>query len=71
MESFFTEDFSFLFDNTSIAVLFLYLHLPSLNFCLLIIAVVVINFGLDCFTNSVLAYIHIPHVYCLFISLCW
>ena len=52
-------------------MLFLYLHLSSLNFCLLIIAVVVINFGLDCFTNSVLAYIHIPHIYCLFISLCW
>ena len=32
----------------------LYLHLSSLNLCLLITVVVVINFGLDCFTYSVL-----------------
>ena len=48
-----------------------YLHLSSLNLCLLITTVVVINFGLDCFTDYVLAYFLIPHIYCLFISLCW
>ena len=37
-------------------MLFLYLHLSSLNLCLLITTVVVINFGLDCFINSVLVY---------------
>ena len=47
------------------------LHLSSLNLYLLITTVVMVNFGLDCFTNFVLAYIHIPHIYCLFISLCW
>ena len=47
------------------------LHFSSLNLCLLITTVVVINFGLDCFTNSVLAYFHILHIHCLIISLCW
>ena len=35
-------------------MLSLCLHISFLNFCLLITTVVVINFGLDCFTNSVL-----------------
>ena len=52
-------------------MLSLCLHLSSLNLCLLIAAVVVINFGLDCFTNSVLAYFHISHIHCLIISFCW
>ena len=34
-------------------MLSLCLHLSSLNLCLLIIVVVVINYGLDCFINSV------------------
>ena len=34
-------------------------------------AMVVINFSLDCFTNSVLAYYHISHIHCLIINLCW
>jgi len=34
------------------------LHLSSLTLYLLITAVVVINFGLECFTNLGLAYIH-------------
>ena len=50
-------------------MLSLYLHLSSLNLCYLISAVVVILFCLDCFINSVLAYVHIPHIYCLIISL--
>ena len=45
------------------------LHLSSLNLCHLITAVVVINYGLDCFINSVLAYFHISHIHCLIISL--
>ena len=69
MERFFVEDFDFLFDN--IAMLSLCLHLFSPNLYLLITTVVVINFGLDCFTNYVLAYIHIPHIHCLIISMCW
>ena len=52
-------------------MLSLYLHLSSLNLCLLIAAVIVINFGLDCFTNSDLTYFHIPHKHCLIISLYW
>ena len=44
-------------------MLSLYLHLFSLNLCLLIIAVVVINYGLDCFINFVLAYFHILHIH--------
>ena len=39
-------------------MLSLYLHLSSLTLDLLIIVVVVINFGLECFTNLDLAYIH-------------
>ena len=36
-------------------MLSLCLHLSSLNLCLLITAVVVIDYGLDCFINFVLA----------------
>ena len=43
-------------------MLSLCLHLSSLNFCHLISAVVVILFGLDCFINSDLAYVHVPHI---------
>ena len=50
-------------------MLYLCLHLSSLNLYHLISAVVVILFGLDCFINSVLAYVHVPHIYCLIISL--
>ena len=32
---------------------------------------VVIIYGLDCFINFVLAYVHVPHIYCLIISLNW
>ena len=30
-----------------------------------------INYGLECVTCLGLAYIHIPYIYCLIISLCW
>ena len=43
-------------------MLSLCLHLSSLNFCHLISAVVVILFGLDCFINSDLAYVHVSHI---------
>ena len=39
-------------------VLSLYLHLSSLTLSLLIAAVFVINYGLECFTNLDIAYIH-------------
>ena len=68
-EKFFAEYFGFLFDNTSPGYLCVCISLPLLF--LLITTMVVINFGLECFTNSVLAYIYIPHIHCLFISLCW
>ena len=32
---------------------------------------VVIIYGLDCFINSILAYGHVPHIYCLIKSLNW
>ena len=67
-ERFDTEDFGFLFDNTSI-VLSLCLHLFSLNLCHLISAVDVILFGLDCSSILLYAYVHIPHISCLIISL--
>ena len=54
-ERFYAEDFGFLFDNTSIVVLSLYLHLSSLNLCHLISTADVILFGLDCFINFVLS----------------
>ena len=41
-------------------MLSLYLHLSSLNLYHLTSAVDVILFGLDCFINSVLAYVHVP-----------
>ena len=60
-ERFFTEFFGFLFDN--IAVLSLCLHLSSLTLYLLITAVFVINFGLECFTNLSSTYIyHSAHI---------
>ena len=40
-------------------MLSLCLHLSSLTLYLLIAVVVVINFGLECFTNLDLAYIHL------------
>ena len=43
-------------------MLSLCLHLSSLNFCHIISAMVVILFGLDCFINSDLAYVHVPHI---------
>ena len=52
-------------------MLFSCLHPSSLNLCHLIYAVVVILFGLDCFINSVSAYVHVPHIHCLIISLNW
>ena len=42
-----------------------------LNLYYLISAVDVILFGLDYVTNSVLAYLHFPHVHNLLISLNW
>ena len=53
------------------AMLSLYLHLSSLNLFHLIYVVVVILFALDCFINLVLAYVHIPYIHCLIISLNW
>ena len=50
-------------------VLSLCLHLSSLNLCHLIFAVDVILFGLDCLSILLYAYIHIPHINCLIISL--
>ena len=45
------------------------LHLSFPSLYLLITAVIVINYGLECVTCLRLAYIHILHIYCLFISL--
>ena len=69
LERFFAEYFGFLFDNTSPCYVCVHLHLSSLSLYLLITLVFVINFGLDCFINFVLAYFHIPHIHCLIISL--
>ena len=44
-------------------MLSLCLHLSSLNLYFLITAMVVINYGLDCFINFVLAYFHILHIH--------
>ena len=52
-------------------MLSLCLHLSSLSLYLLITAMIVINYGLECVTYLGLAYIHILHIYCLIISLCW
>ena len=55
------------------SVLSLYLHLSSLTLYLLIAAVFVINYGLECFTYMVIAYIqlsaHILFVYKLVLVL--
>ena len=50
-------------------VLSLCLHLTSLNLCHLMSAVDVILFGLDCLSILLYAYIYIPHINCLIISL--
>ena len=47
-------------------MLSLCLHLSSFNLCHLIFAVDVILFGLDYVINSVLAYLHFPHIHCFF-----
>ena len=60
---------SYSFTFHLIAVLFLCLHLSSFYLCHLIIDVVVIIYGLDCFINSVLVYFHFPQIHCLIISL--
>ena len=52
-------------------VLSLYLHLSSLNLFHLISIVDVILFGLDCLSILCLAYVHIPHINCLILSLNW
>ena len=59
-ERFFAEFFSFFFDNTSWCYLCVCFSLPTLF--LLIAAVFVINYGLECFANLGIAYIyHSPH----------
>ena len=50
-------------------VLSLCLHLSSLYLYHLIIAVIVIIYGLDCLSIRLLAYVHVPHIYCLTLSL--
>ena len=52
-------------------MLSLCLHLSSFSLYLLITAMIVINYGLECVTCLGLAYIHISHIYCLIISLYW
>ena len=52
-------------------MLSLCLHLSSLNLCHLISVVDVILFGLDCLSILLYAYVHIPHINCLIISLNW
>ena len=52
-------------------MLSLCLHLSFLNLCHLISAVDVILFGLDCLSILCLAYVHVPYIYCLIISLNW
>ena len=69
-ERFFAEYFSFLFDNISLCYLCVCIH-SSLSLYLLISAMIVINYDLECVANLGLAYIHIPQINCLFISLCW
>ena len=49
----------------------LMLYLSSLNLCHLISAMDVILFGLDCLSILLYAYVHIPHINCLIISLNW
>ena len=50
-------------------MLTLCLHFSSLYLCHLITAMVMIIYGLDCFINFVLAYVHVPHIDCLILSL--
>ena len=50
-------------------VLSLCLHLSSLNLFHLISAVDVILIGLDCLSIIFYAYVHIPHINCLTLSL--
>ena len=57
--------------STTHRVLSLCLHLSSLNLCYLISIVDVILFGLDCLSIMCLAYVHIPHINCLILSLNW
>ena len=52
-------------------MLSLCLHFSSLNLCHLISVMDVILFGLDYVINSVLVYLHFPHVLYLLISLNW
>ena len=58
-ERLYAEYFSFLLDNTSTCYICVHLHLSSLSLYLLITTMIVINYGLECVTNSVLAYIHL------------
>ena len=53
-ERFFAESFGFLFDNTSTCYLCVCISLPL---DLLITVVIVFNYGLECVTNLVSAYI--------------
>ena len=55
-ERFFAKHFNFLFENTSPYYLCVCISLPFL-FTLFITAVCVINYGLECVTNLVIAYI--------------
>ena len=50
-------------------VLFLCLHLSSLNLCHFISTVDMILFDLDCLSILLYAYVHISHINCLIISL--
>ena len=66
-ERFYAEGFSFLFDNTSCVVRvfassFLYL-------CLIFTAVDLFIFDIDCLSIMYLAYVHVPYINCLIISL--
>ena len=57
VERFFAEFFDFLFDNTCRCYLCVCISLPFTLY-LLIVAVFVINYGLECFTYLVITYIH-------------
>ena len=52
-------------------MLSLYLHLSSLNLCLLFSVVDVILIGLDCLPILFIACVHFPHTLCLIYSLNW
>ena len=53
---FFPEYFSFLFDNISLCYICVCIFFP-LSLYLLNVVVIVINYGLECITNLVIAYI--------------